>query len=146
VGATPLGTGLAQSSYASYVLNGRTFLTAEGGLAKTWLELGIMGLALYGAIFWTALAPAIRSLRRLDKAGVAFTMLTIALGVVFLKGHQSLDDPLIQPLFWLGVGGIWGRMRAVAGGQAEQESRLSQTVRKVGYDGRPAREVRGRGT
>jgi hypothetical protein len=42
----------------------------------------------------------------------------MALGVVFLKGHQSLDDPLIQPLFWLGVGGIWGRMRAVADVQA----------------------------
>jgi hypothetical protein len=115
VGATSLGTGQPQGPYASYVLNGRTFLTAEGGLVKTWLELGIMGVALYGAIFWTALAPAIRSLRRLDGAGVALTMLTIALGVIFLKGHQSLDDPLIQPLFWLGVGGIWGRMRAAAG-------------------------------
>lgn len=114
VGATPLPVGPLQGSYASYVLYGRTFITAEGGLAKTWLELGIMGVALYGAVFWVALAPAIRSLRRLDGAGIALTMLAIALGVVFLKGHQSLDDPLIQPLFWLGVGGIWGRMRAVA--------------------------------
>ena len=118
VGATSLGP-LPQGPYSSYVLNGRTFLSAEGGLVKTWLELGIMGVALYGAIFWTALAPAIRSLRRLDGAGVALTMLAIALGVLFLKGHQSLDDPLIQPLFWLGVGGIWGRMRVVAGIPAE---------------------------
>ena len=115
VGATPLTAGLPQGAYGSYVLNGRTFLTTEGGLAKTSLELGIMGVVLYAAVFWVALAPAIRSLRRLDGAGVAFTILAIALGVIFLKGHQSLDDPLIQPLFWLGVGGIWGRMRAVAG-------------------------------
>lgn len=116
-GLTVVGSSLpvAQGVYSSYVLNGRTFLSAEGGLAKTWLELGIIGVALYGAIFWMALAPAIRSLRRLDGAGVALTMLAIALGVIFLKGHQSLDDPLIQPLFWLGVGGIWGRMRAVEG-------------------------------
>ena len=113
MGATYLDTG--QGLYASYVLNGRTFLSAEGGLVRTWLELGIMGVALYGAIFWTALAPAIGSLRRLDGVGVALTMLAIALSVIFLKGQQSLDDPLIQPLFWLGVGGIWGRMRAVAG-------------------------------
>jgi hypothetical protein len=111
LGATPLPN---QGSYASYVLHGRTFFTAEGGLAKTWLELGFMGVVLFGAVFWVALAPAIRSLRRLDGAGIALTMLAIALGVVFLKGHQSLDDPLIQPLFWLAVGGIWGRMRAVA--------------------------------
>jgi hypothetical protein len=84
----------------------------EGGLSKTWLELGIMGVALYGAVYWTALAPAVRSLRQLDGAGVAFTMLAIALAIIFLKGHQSLDDPLIQPLFWLVVGGIWGRKQA----------------------------------
>jgi hypothetical protein len=114
VGATPLTAGLPRGSYGTYVLAGRAFITAEGSLAKTWLELGIMGVVLYGAVFWVTLAPAIRSLRRLDGAGVALTVLAIALGVVFLKGHQSLDDPLIQPLFWLGVGGIWGRARAVA--------------------------------
>jgi hypothetical protein len=115
-GVTVFGATLLpnQGSYANYVLHGRTFLTAEGGLAKTWLELGFLGVVLFGAVFWVALAPAIRSLRRLDGAGIALTMLAIALGVVFLKGHQSLDDPLIQPLFWLAVGGIWGRMRAVA--------------------------------
>jgi len=113
-GAAPLASGQVQGVYASYILGGRTFITAEGSLAKTWLELGIMGVVLYGAVFWAALAPVIRSLRRLDGAGVALAMLAIALGVIFLKGHQSLDDPLIQPLFWLSVGGIWGRMRAVA--------------------------------
>jgi hypothetical protein len=115
-GAAVLGAaslvGLAQGSQAAYVLGSRTFIVVEGGLAKTWLELGIMGLALYGAVFWTALSPAIRSLRRMDGAGVALTMLAIALGIVFLKGHQSLDNPLIQPLFWLAVGGTWGRMHA----------------------------------
>lgn len=110
IGATAGGTG--PSSTASYILNNQTFAGVEGGLSKTWLELGIMGAVLYGAIFWAALAPAIRSLRRLDGPGIAFTMLAIALGIVFLKGHQSLDDPLIQPLFWLAVGGIWGRMHA----------------------------------
>jgi hypothetical protein len=104
--------GLPQGSHATYLLNGRTFLVVEGGLAKTWIELGIMGLMLYGAVFWTALSPAVRSLRRMDGVGIALTMLAIALGVVFLKGHQSLDNPLIQPLFWLAVGGIWGRVHA----------------------------------
>jgi hypothetical protein len=114
VGAVPLKV---QGSYGSYLLGGRTFIVAEGGLAKTWLELGIMGVVFYGVIFWVALAPVIRSLRRLDGAGVTFAMLAIALGVVFLKGHQSLDDPLIQPLFWLTVGGIWGRIKPVADGR-----------------------------
>jgi hypothetical protein len=117
LGAAPLISGLPDGSYTNYVLDGRTFIIAEGGLAKTGLELGIMGVVLYGAVFWVALAPAIRSLRRLDAAGVALTVLALALGVIFLKGHQSLDDPLIQPLFWLTVGGIWGRMRAVAAGR-----------------------------
>jgi hypothetical protein len=121
VGATPL----TQGSYGSYALDGRTFIIAEGGLAKTWLELGIMGVVFYGAVFWAALAPAIRSFRRLDGAGVAFAMLAIALGVIFLKGHQSLDDPLIQPLFWLCVGGIWGRLRPVAGSLGRRGSELS---------------------
>ena len=120
VGATPLAAGLPKGAYGSSIFDGRTFLSAEGGLSKTWLELGVMGIVLYGAVFWAALAPAIRSLRRLDGAGVALTMLAIALGVIFLKGHQSLDDPLIQPLFWLSVGGIWGRMRAVAGVRREE--------------------------
>jgi hypothetical protein len=113
IGAASGGSGL--SPYATYTLNNRTFIGTEGGLSKTWLELGIMGVVLYGAIFWGALAPAIRSLRRLDGSALAFTMLAIALGVIFLKGHQSLDDPLIQPLFWLAVGGIWGRIHAAAG-------------------------------
>jgi hypothetical protein len=112
IGAAAQGPALAP--YASYVLNNQTFVGAEGSLPKTWLELGIMGAALYGAIFWEALAPAVRSLRRLDGPALAFTMLAIALGVVFLKGHPSLDDPLIQPLFWLAVGGIWGRMHVAA--------------------------------
>lgn len=105
-----MGSGLGSS--AEYILAGRTFITVEGGLTKVWLELGIVGVALYGAVFWAALAPAIGSLRRLDGVGTALTLLAIALGIIFLKGHQSLDDPLIQPLFWLVTGGIWGRMRA----------------------------------
>jgi len=125
VGATPLTGRLPQGSYGSYVLGGRTFIITEGGLAKTWLELGVMGVVLYGAVFWAALAPAIRSLHRLDGAGIALAMLVIALGVIFLKGHQSLDDPLIQPLFWLSVGGIWGRMRSVAVSGGETRSRVA---------------------
>jgi len=129
VGVAPLN--------GNYVLGGRTFITAEGGLAKTWLELGIIGVVLYGAVFWVALVPAIRSLRRLDGAGRALTMLAVALGVVFLKGHQSLDDPLIQPLFWLGVGGIWGRMRAVAGVSAGRNGRgvASSPTGRAAYAG-----------
>jgi hypothetical protein len=134
VGAAPLAVGLPQGTYGNYELNGRTFITFEGSLGKTWLELGILGLVLYGTVFWATLAPTIRSLRRLDGAGVAFATLVIALGVIFLKGHQSLDDPLIQPLFWLTVGGIWGRMRLVAGvrqGEFEAVLRSHPSGRRV---------------
>jgi hypothetical protein len=112
VDAASFAPGSSPGASAGYVLAGRPFITVEGGLIKTWLELGIMGVVLYGAVFWAALAPAVRLLRRLDGVGVALTVLAVALGIIFLKGHQSLDDPLIQPLFWLSVGGIWGRMRA----------------------------------
>jgi hypothetical protein len=98
---------------AGYVLNGRTFITAEGGFTKTWLELGVLGVVLYGGVFFSALVPIARSLRRLDGTGRALIVLAFALGIVFLKGHQDLDDPLVQPLFWLAVGGAWGRMRLV---------------------------------
>lgn len=101
-----------RGSYTAYVLGGRSFLTAEGGLTKTWLELGIAGVVLYAGVFAAVLGPLIRRLGRLDGVGRALTMLAIALGVVFLKGHQSLDNPLVQPLFWLAVGGAWGRLRA----------------------------------
>lgn len=101
-----------QGSYTAYVLGGRSFLTAEGGLTKTWLELGIAGVVLYAGVFAAVLGPLLRRLGRLDGVGRALTMLAIALGVVFLKGHQSLDNPLVQPLFWLAVGGAWGRLRA----------------------------------
>jgi hypothetical protein len=112
-GGAPILSAALSGSTSSYVMNGQTFITAESSLEKTWLELGIMGLALYTAVFLAALSPAIRFLRRMDGAGTALTVLAIALGVIFLKGHQSLDNPLIQPLFWLAVGGIWGRMRAL---------------------------------
>ena len=32
--------------YRSYFYGGRSFLSAEGGLTKTWLELGVVGVAL----------------------------------------------------------------------------------------------------
>ena len=91
---------------------GRSFLSAEGGLTKTWLELGVVGVALYAGVFLSVLGPPLRSLRCLDGVGRALTVLTVALGIVFLKGHASLDDPPVQPLFWLAAGGIWGRSRS----------------------------------
>ena len=97
--------------YESYAYAGRSFLSAEGGLTKTWLELGVVGVALYTGVFLSVLGPPLRSLRRMDGVGRALTVLTVALGIVFLKGHASLDDPLVQPLFWLAAGGIWGRSR-----------------------------------
>ena len=97
--------------YTGYIQNGRAFITAEGGLTKTWLELGIIGVLLYGGVFFSVLGPAVHALRRLDGVGRALTVLALALGIVFLKAHASLDDPLVQPLFWLAVGGVWGRLR-----------------------------------
>jgi hypothetical protein len=107
---------------SSYVMNGRVFTAVEGGLGKTWVELGILGVLLYAAVFVSALLPAIPALRRMDGVGTALTALSCALGVIFLKGHQSLDNPLVQPLFWLVVGGIWGRMRVMSadGGRPRQ--------------------------
>ena len=114
LGATSFTAAGRQGPYTVYVLNGRSFLTAEGGLTKTWLELGFVGVLLYGGVFLSVLGPAVRRLGQLDPVGRSLTALTIALGVVFLKGHQSLDNPLVQPLFWLAAGGAWGRMRAAA--------------------------------
>jgi hypothetical protein len=113
VGATLSTTYRGNQMYASYVQDGRTFITVEGGLSKTWLELGIVGVLLYAAVFASAVGPIARSLGRLDGVGRTLTVLTITLGVIFLKGHQSLDDPLVQPLFWLAAGGAWGRMRTL---------------------------------
>jgi hypothetical protein len=111
VGATTF-VGIDNGGYhADYVLDGRAFVIAEGGLTKTWLELGIVGVILYGGVFFAALAPAVCCWRRTDGVGRALTILSLALGIIFLKGHQSLDDPLIQPFFWLAAGGAWGRMR-----------------------------------
>jgi uncharacterized membrane protein len=98
--------------YVAYNTGGRIFMTTEGGLTKTWLELGLIGVMLYAAVFTSALGPMIRSMRRLDDAGRALLVLTVVLGIVFLKGHQSLDNPLVQPLYWLAAGGIWGRLRS----------------------------------
>ena len=54
LGETPLA--IPQGGYLSYVLDGRTLITAEGGLARTWLELGIIGVVLYRAVFgWRSL-------------------------------------------------------------------------------------------
>lgn len=110
-----------QGPYTGYLLDGRDFITAEGGLTKTWLELGIVGVVLYAGVFWSVLGPAVRALRRLDVAGRALFILTVALGILFLKGHQSLDNPLVQPLYWLAAGGIWGRMRALEISQQQSE-------------------------
>lgn len=114
VGATTFVGTNSDGEYAGYVLHGRSFVVAEGGLTKTWLELGLVGVILYGGVFFSVLAPAILSWRRSDGVGRALTVLAVALGVVFIKGHQSLDDPLIQPFFWLAAGGAWGRMRVAS--------------------------------
>jgi hypothetical protein len=109
----PVNVQTMPDSTVAYVLNGRTFAAAEGGLGKVWLELGIIGVTLYAAVFGAAFSPALRVLRRMDGAGISLVALACATGMIFLKNHQSLDDPLIQPLFWLAVGGIWGRARNV---------------------------------
>lgn len=115
--------------YAGYIENGRAFITAEGGLTKTWLELGIVGVVLYGGVFFAALGPPIHALRRLDRIGRALIVLTLALGIVFLKGHASLDDPLVQPLFWLAVGGVWGRLRQPASRSQPRVARPAHQAR-----------------
>jgi hypothetical protein len=111
LGATSFSGTNAQGPYTGVSLDGRSFITAEGGLSKTWLELGLIGVLLYGAVFITIIGPVLRSLGKLDSIGRALLAATIGLGILFLKGHQSLDDPLIQPLFWIAAGGVWGRLR-----------------------------------
>lgn len=111
LGATSLTEYTNNGSYSAQIVNGRTFRAAEGGLAKTWLELGLIGALIYGGLFWTALAAPVRQLFRLDDVGRSLTVLALALGLIFLKGHQSLDDVLVQPVYWLVVGGIWSRMQ-----------------------------------
>ena len=110
VGANSLYSANTQGLYREYVLNGRTFATVEGGFTKTWVELGLIGVVSYGCVFASALLPVTRRLGRLDPVGRALLILAFALGVIFLKGHQSLDDPLIQPLFWICTGATWARI------------------------------------
>jgi hypothetical protein len=142
VGATPLNPLSSGGQGTGYVLDGRTLVSAEGGLTKTWLELGILGVALYGGVFFSTLAPIARSLRRLDGAGRALTILALALGIVFLKGHQDLDDPLVQPLFWLAVGGAWGRMRVLDSRWEEKRLAVKPTaVLAEGYPGSRGPEI-----
>ena len=112
VGATSFKGFNSAGSYNGFIVGNRVFETAEGGLTKTWLELGILGVVLYGFIFLSVVLPTVRLLRRFDGTGRALTVLTVALGIIFLKNHQSLDDPLVQPLFWLSAGGAWGRIRS----------------------------------
>ena len=121
VGGTVFNGLNSSGPYTGYILDGRTFIAAEGGLTKTWLELGGPGVILYGGVFFSVLAPIVRRLRRLDGAGRALTILALALSIVFLKGHQDLDDPLVQPLFWLAAGGAWARMRVLASSCGERE-------------------------
>jgi hypothetical protein len=113
-GATPHGL------YTGLAVDGKSYMTVEGGLSKTWLELGLIGVLLYGQVFGTAIVPVLRRFGSLDGIGRALLVLSLGLGILFLKGHQSLDDPLSQPLFWIAVGGVWGRLRRQT---AEPDSR-----------------------
>ena len=139
LGATSFDVIRNNQSYNAYIDNGRTFITAEGGITKTWLELGIVGVVLYAGIFLSALSPAVRSLRQLDGVGRALTILTIALGVVFLKGHASLDNPLVQPLFWLCAGATWGRMRGLAAGPEQGAGTVERAAPADRYCAYPPR-------
>lgn len=117
----------SQGTYPGYLMDGRAFRIVEGGLAKTSVELGLVGVLLYGGVFLSILIPLVRSLVRTDGVGRALTILTVAIGIIFLKGHQSLDDPLVQPLFWLAAGGAWGRIRSVD----QKQSGASEIDRKT---------------
>jgi hypothetical protein len=119
--------------YAGYLQGGRTFITVEGGLTKTWLELGLVGVLLYGAVFASVIGPLARSIRLLDGVGRTLTVLAITLGIIFLKGHQSLDDPLVQPLFWLAAGGAWGRRRTLA---AQRKAQSADSLPRAGVSSR----------
>jgi hypothetical protein len=133
VGATPFISFRDNQLYAGYIQDGKAFITVEGGITKTWLELGIIGVAIYGAVFVSVIGPPIRSLRRLDSVGRALTVLAVALGIIFLKGHQSLDDPLVQPLFWLAAGGAWGRMRMLAAPPRQEPQTAERAVHTFVY-------------
>ena len=111
VGAVPFTAVNATGTYDGFIAAGREFITTEGGLTKTWLELGILGFILYGLTFFSVLARLMSVLPRADGVGRALTILTMVLGIIFFKNHQSLDDPLTQPLFWLCAGGAWARIR-----------------------------------
>jgi len=137
VGAIPVTGVGTQGRYAGYTMGGRFFLTAEGGLTKTWLELGIVGVVLYAGVVFSVLSPVVHRLGRLDLTGRALTVLTFALGVVFLKGHQSLDNPLMQPLFWIAAGGAWGRMRSRPPAARPPATAMPDAVGSLTASGRP---------
>ena len=94
----------------TYNYEGHTYITGEGAITKVWLEIGIVGLIIYVFLFWTIFSPLILKFKYVDNIGKSFIVGCICLGILFLKGHASLDDPFIQPLFWLNAGVATTRM------------------------------------
>lgn len=104
LGAVAFNSFTTKSQYTGYIINGRVFMGAEGGLTKAWLELGLVGVLLYAAVFTSILGPLLRHLTRINAVGQAMGVLALCLGIVFLKAQASLGDPLVQPMFWLAAG------------------------------------------
>ncbi|MFZ5869234.1 MAG: hypothetical protein ACOYXW_01680 [Actinomycetota bacterium] len=127
-GAIPLPGYFNGGLYNLYLFQGRVLTAAEGGLAKAWLEIGVTGVLLYAAVFAVVIIGPFRRLRHLDGMGRAAILLVIALSIVFLKGHQSLDNPRIQPLYWIAAGIAWQRTRERTGNAAPRKIQESNTT------------------
>lgn len=127
-GAIPLPGFFNNGLYNLYLFQGRVLTAAEGGLAKAWLEIGITGVLLYAGVFAVVITGPFRRLRHLDGTGRAAILLVLALSIVFLKGHQSLDNPRVQPLYWVAAGIAWQRTRERTGSIARRKTQEYNTA------------------
>lgn len=101
-GAGTSSTGLDQLRAETATLE-----RAEGLMARVWLELGLVGLLIYGSMLLTGVIGALRMTRGGDVWQCAAGLAAVSIFLLALKGHQALGNGQVQPLFWLCVGAAW---------------------------------------
>lgn len=105
------GTGTATQGIDRFGLP--TDRGTEGTLSKVWLELGLLGVALYYSFLLAWLAPLLSRFRQLDVYGRGSAIAATAVFALGFKAHQIWDNPQVQIMFWLAVGAAWGTLRRV---------------------------------
>jgi hypothetical protein len=122
-----LGSGTGSDTNAARYVSGS--FSASGGwqesyLAKSILELGIVGLALVGAIFGSIIVRGLRIRRRLRDPGL-ITMASAILGlmiwgIAYTVKAQYLDFDPLNMYFWLFTGVLF-KLAVIDRGEAPSE-------------------------